>query len=153
MAPVGHSGARSDPPTPEGAASRASSLAFPAGRGMVAGTPAHLAPEALTNPDRVDHRSDLYAMGAVGFCLLTGESTTDRTIDVDLTQPRGRRDPQRQTETFRVARRKPTYHWNRPGTAVVAERRSGLELRCRRPGPAGGDPIRRKTEQSSRHEG
>ena len=49
--------------------------------GMIVGTPAYLPPEALTNPDRVDHRSDPYAMGAVGFYLLTGENVfTGQTV-------------------------------------------------------------------------
>ncbi|MCG6921231.1 MAG: serine/threonine-protein kinase [Acidobacteriota bacterium] len=38
----------------------------------LAGTPLYLSPEALTAPDKVDARADLYSLGAVGYFMLTG---------------------------------------------------------------------------------
>jgi serine/threonine-protein kinase len=40
---------------------------------VLTGTPMYLAPEAITSPDEVDARADVYAMGAVAYYLLTGE--------------------------------------------------------------------------------
>ncbi len=36
------------------------------------GTPLYISPESITSPDKVDQRSDLYALGAVAYFLLTG---------------------------------------------------------------------------------
>jgi hypothetical protein len=38
----------------------------------VSGTPLYLSPEAIHRPDAIDARSDVYALGAVGYYLLTG---------------------------------------------------------------------------------
>ena len=36
------------------------------------GTPLYISPEAVSRPDEVDARSDIYAVGAVAYFLLTG---------------------------------------------------------------------------------
>lgn len=39
--------------------------------GALEGTPLYMAPEAISTPDQVDGRADLYALGAVAYYLLT----------------------------------------------------------------------------------
>ena len=50
---------------------RGTSVALTQGN-VIAGTPLYLSPEAITAPDTMDARSDLYSLGAVGYFALTG---------------------------------------------------------------------------------
>jgi hypothetical protein len=48
------------------------------------GTPLYLSPESITAPDTVDGRSDLYAVGAVAFWLLTGTHVFEGNTVVEV---------------------------------------------------------------------
>lgn len=41
--------------------------------GMIAGTPAYMSPEQITNPTSIDRRADIYGLGVVMYECLTGE--------------------------------------------------------------------------------
>jgi len=51
----------------------------------ILGTPLYMAPERLRNPADVDARADIYAVGAVGFFLLSGKRMFEAPDDLALT--------------------------------------------------------------------
>jgi serine/threonine-protein kinase len=51
---------------------------------ILVGTPLYMCPEAIVTPDRMDARSDLYALGAVGYFLLTGTPVFSANTVVEI---------------------------------------------------------------------
>ena len=52
--------------------------------GSLLGTPLYMSPEAIQSPLSVDARSDLYAVGAVGYFLLTGRPVFEASDIMEL---------------------------------------------------------------------
>ena len=51
----------------------------------ILGTPLYMSPERIRHPGDADARADIYALGAVGFHLLTGKRLFETETDHDLT--------------------------------------------------------------------
>ncbi len=60
---------------------------------MVAGTPAYISPEAVMAPDTVGARADLYALGAVGYFLLSGKPLFSAASSMEMCVHHVRTDP------------------------------------------------------------
>jgi hypothetical protein len=65
---------------------------------VVTGTPQYMPPEALSSPDSIDARSDLYSLGAVAFLLLTGEEVFSGGTMVEICSHHLHTKPRRPSE-------------------------------------------------------
>src|SRR5262245_18701462 len=54
--------------------------------GGMTGTPLYMSPESIQTPDLVDALSDLYAVGAIGYFLITGKAVFEARSPVELCQ-------------------------------------------------------------------
>src|SRR5262245_29174673 len=66
--------------------------------GGLTGTPLYMSPEAIQTPDLVDACSDLYAVGAVGYLLLTGQPVFRAATLVELCQQHSTTIPEAPTQ-------------------------------------------------------
>jgi serine/threonine-protein kinase len=69
----------------------------------ITGTPHYMAPETVTAPDTVDARTDLYALGAVGYWLLTGTHVFGGNTVMEVLAHHLHTPPERPSERLNVA--------------------------------------------------
>ncbi len=61
--------------------------------GLACGTPGFMAPEAMTSVDKVGSAADIYAVGCVGYWLLTGSLVFDGDSPMDIMVQHAKDDP------------------------------------------------------------
>jgi serine/threonine-protein kinase len=116
----------------------------------ITGTPLYMSPESIRAPGRMDGRSDLYALGAVGYYLLTGGHVFEGNTLVEVCGHHLHTTPQAPSERLGTAvpedleallleclEKEPS---KRPGTAAGLRQRL---QRCRAFGEWDGERARR----------
>jgi serine/threonine-protein kinase len=68
--------------------------------GLISGTPLYIGPECLEDADNCTRRSDIYALGAVAFYLLTGRDLYEGNNALELLQKALHETPSRVTEAI-----------------------------------------------------
>jgi hypothetical protein len=63
--------------------------------GMVSGTPAYLAPEAVVEGVELDGRADIYALGCIGYWLLCGQLVFDKSSPMGFVMAHTNDEPER----------------------------------------------------------
>lgn len=91
----------------------------------ITGTPMYLSPEAITTPEAVDARADIYAVGAVAYFLLAGRDVFSGETVVEVLSRHMLQEPQ-----------PPSVHLERPLPADLEQ----LVLRCLAKEPADRPP-------------
>ena len=66
--------------------------------GNVLGTPRYISPEGIRDTESVDARSDLYALGAVGYFLLTGQHMFEGETVIEIINQHINTEPVRPSE-------------------------------------------------------
>src|SRR5262245_23441901 len=61
---------------------------------MMVGTPQYMAPEAIDQPEKIDARADIYALGAVGYFLLTASPVFGGKTTLELCRQHLREEPE-----------------------------------------------------------
>jgi hypothetical protein len=69
--------------------------------GSIIGTPLYMSPESIENPERVDSRSDLYSVAAVGYFLLTGTPPFNGQSVLEICMHHSRTSPMRPSERLK----------------------------------------------------